>query len=948
MIASKVLSDALCVLLAAVASLAAVPALASGELPVDAEVVVAPLLKAEWNQGRHYNLMCPAAPATASCPDNRMYAGCVAVAAAMILDYYRWPLQGTGTSQVYEQDLTGDDAVGLRARFDWPYDWEAINPSYGHVVGARSSLAVGQLLADIGAVLGMNYGVSGSSSETEKIPEILERHFFFSAAGLRNVEYPYDESELAAAREQLVAGHPIACSGPAGASGTGHSYVCDGWARTAAGGDLFHFNFGWGGGSNGWYPLESVFTRAKPGEKDQSWPVSAMHLGVFPSKAAQFANLPPSIGSSVTLDWAYASCWEQGIVSQTLERQVRVPVEVNRMLSGNDWWIQKNGGFGWDLEEGMPVGRIGSYQGYYGQSAYWPGWGSATIGTETPVQVSSGTSLTLRYLARKFPSGIRLCLCKAVPDTQMGYGYTVYPPGVWNPIVVCELPGGTSSSLMERTVAIDGATLVKAFGAFEPEAHFALLFEDDGATTSYSAETEVFRLESFAVTGSTLDWQTVETRTLDAASRQAGFANLPTGSCRFRLSANHGDGGSPAATLERIVVAGTLPSARVASVRGRSVTFEVSGISDFSCSFEKQSNALAGTFARSGSNVIYSFKNEVAALGTHWLTLYVRNAAGEVVAKATHITNPPTDHPLLADFEPDYSTAVERARREKKLVFIIVSGEPDGRKFKNIAGMLSSNEVLQAVSDKFVVTEAITTTSAGSALGQRFWRAQPNSPTQTTGAKYQPEINAYAIVIDPNRPDRPYPCDTLPASYFNDSSRWNYFNSQLDLTNLGYDFYAAQQTKDIARFLGQTGFAVTDAPALDVEGETPFAPVPGQKAFFVPNSWLVSAGLVKAGEGASAASAALSAVQPNGRTGWESFVAGLDPKDAKRDFVVTIELIDGKPVIRWSPDLTGTPEGAVRPRRYVVQGKGALNESWRLADYSAHRFFRVTVDMGDY
>lgn len=919
----------------------------AGELSPDAEVVVPPLLRAEWNQGRHYNLMCPAAASTAQCPDNRMYAGCVAVAAGMILYHYRWPLAGTGTSETYEQDLTGDDAVGLRARFDQPYDWDAMLPSYGHVVSSRASLAVGRLLADVGAVLGMNYGVSGSSSETEKIPEVLEKHFHFSAAGQRTVKYPYDESALAAIREQLVEGHPIACSGSAGASGRGHSYVCDGWARTADGDDLFHFNFGWGGASNGWYPLGSVFTRAVPGEEEQSWSVSEMHLGVVPSKAAQFVDLPPAVGTALTLDWRYAHCWEGGLVGQTLERQEQVSVHVDQTLAGDDWWIQSTGGFGWELENGLPCGRIGSYSSFYGQTAYWPGCGSATIGTEKPVPVSSETTVAVRYRARKFPSGVRLCLCKAVSDEQMGYGYTVYPPGVWNPVVVCELPGGTSTTaLTELTKTVSGATLTQAFGANETEARFALLFEDDGGTVPYSGGTEVFRLESFAVTGPAQDWQTVEARKLGASVRQASFADLPAGPCRFRLAAEHTDGETAVTTLERTVVAGALPSARVASVQGRTVRFEVSGISDYTVSFEKQSNALAGSYARSGSSVTYSFSKEVAALGTHWLTLYVKDASGTTVAKATHITNPPTDHPLLADFEGNFMSALERASAEEKLVLLMISGEPDGRKFKSISGMLASNEVLRAVADRFVVTEAIATTREGDRLARRFWRAQPTSPSQATAARYQPEINAYAVVVDPNRPDRPYPCDALPPSYFSDANRWNYFNSQLDLANLGYDFYVASRTADLVRFLGQAGFVATAAAALAADGETPYRPDGASAAVFVPNAWLVAKGLAVAGRTtADGARTALASRHANGMTGWESFVAGLDPKDSDSVLRAAIELVDGVPVVRWSPDLTGTDEQARRPRRYVVQGKDALDSrEWRPYD-PRQRFFRVVVDL---
>ena len=69
---------------------------------------------------------------------------------------------------------------------------------------------------------------------------------------------------------------------------------------------------------------------------------------------------------------------------------------------------------------------------------------------------------------------------------------------------------------------------------------------------------------------------------------------------------------------------------------------------------------------------------------------------------------------------------------------------------------------------------------------------------------------------------------------------------------------------------------------------------------------------------------------------WECYLAGLDPTNPESRFQVTIEMNEGTPEIRYSPNL-GTA------RRYRIEGKSALSETeWKEKD-SESRFFRVIV-----
>ena len=113
----------------------------------------------------------------------------------------------------------------------------------------------------------------------------------------------------------------------------------------------------------------------------------------------------------------------------------------------------------------------------------------------------------------------------------------------------------------------------------------------------------------------------------------------------------------------------------------------------------------------------------------------------------------------------------------------------------------------------------------------------------------------------------------------------------------------------------------------------------------VPYSWLAGYGLgVASGDFEAAAKAPSGKRAPDGKamSVWEDFVAGTDPTNANSVFTATIEMVDGAPRVRWSPDLNSN--GVVRT--YTVFGKAELSdESWHSPTNAADRFFKVEVGM---
>lgn len=106
----------------------------------------------------------------------------------------------------------------------------------------------------------------------------------------------------------------------------------------------------------------------------------------------------------------------------------------------------------------------------------------------------------------------------------------------------------------------------------------------------------------------------------------------------------------------------------------------------------------------------------------------------------------------------------------------------------------------------------------------------------------------------------------------------------------------------------------------------------------VPVSWLdenATDFVIAAGGDAAIAAEAMSANGVN--KVWECYVAGLSPTNAAARFEARVDLVDGEPVVTWSPDL-----GAAR--NYVVEGKTNLVDGWGPTN-AASRFFRVKVSL---
>ncbi len=202
---------------------------------------IEPLLTCTWNQSYPYNAWCPFDPEGSG---DHVYAGCVATAMAQVMFYWRYPLQGTGQHSYY-----CDGYGSLTANFgETFYQWDAMENSI------RMTLIdpIAELQYHCGVAVEMMYGAGGSGAYSHDVPDAMSDYFGYDPSIDIYSKGDYTNSTwIALLKSNIDLFHPLYNSG---CDNDGcHAFVCDGYQD-----DYFHYNFGWGGSSDGYYTVTDV------------------------------------------------------------------------------------------------------------------------------------------------------------------------------------------------------------------------------------------------------------------------------------------------------------------------------------------------------------------------------------------------------------------------------------------------------------------------------------------------------------------------------------------------------------------------------------------------------------------------------------------------------------------------------------------------------------------
>ena len=78
---------------------------------------------------------------------------------------------------------------------------------------------------------------------------------------------------------------------------------------------------------------------------------------------------------------------------------------------------------------------------------------------------------------------------------------------------------------------------------------------------------------------------------------------------------------------------------------------------------------------------------------------------------------------------------------------------------------------------------------------------------------------------------------------------------------------------------------------------------------------------------------------------WQDYVAGTNPMDLNDKFMASVTIVDGKPIVSWTPELS---EDQAALRNYTIYGKTKLQDAeWSKVngDEENYNFFKVVVEM---
>ena len=271
--------------------------------PIANKKEIAPLVKTKWNQGTPYNNLCPSVN-NVKCPS-----GCVASAMAQVMKFWNYPEVGTGrVTATLPSGGTGEGFINLAQK---PFDWNNMIDSYsGYDYTNEQGNAVATLMQAAGYAAKMNYAPGGSGALSINAAISLSKNFKYNP----NIQYLqrlyFNTSEWnEIVYNELAAGRPILYGGQS--TSVGHEFVCDGYD----GNGYFHFNWGWGGMSDGYFILDalnpnSVGTGGGAGGGYNSR--QDIIIGIQPSSEetdvylTQFGNLSASAsGSNISLALNY-------------------------------------------------------------------------------------------------------------------------------------------------------------------------------------------------------------------------------------------------------------------------------------------------------------------------------------------------------------------------------------------------------------------------------------------------------------------------------------------------------------------------------------------------------------------------------------------------------------------------------------------------------------------
>ncbi len=255
-------------------------ALKTGAVPsIKSVIAVQPLVSAHWYQGSPCNELCPASSS------GRAIVGCVATAMAQVMHHWKFPDFGSDSYSYYHATFGTVSADFGVTTYDWNNMPDRI---YSNSSDAQRT-AVATLMYHCGVSVNMDYGVSGSGSQTSSIASSLVGFFGYDE-NIRYVEKKNftNDNWISLLKSELNAGRPMCYSAQDENGNGGHAFVCDGYDEN----DKFHINWGWNS-SDGYFQMGALNPSSSHYNKDQGAVIGiqpAQYLGTSYKKMRVLSN----------------------------------------------------------------------------------------------------------------------------------------------------------------------------------------------------------------------------------------------------------------------------------------------------------------------------------------------------------------------------------------------------------------------------------------------------------------------------------------------------------------------------------------------------------------------------------------------------------------------------------------------------------------------------------
>jgi len=260
------------------------------------------LLFTKWDLGCFYNEDCPTVLGGGLC--NKARPGHLAVAMAQVMKYHNFPMHGVGSHSYTDPGFGVQTADFGSSTYLW-----ATMPNF--LMSPNTEIA--QIMYHAAVSVETQFSPTFSIANFIDAKDALINYFNYASFASYVERDDYNDSIWEnLLKIEIDSKRPVLYSGTSPSSGNEYAFVCDGYDDN----DFFHFNWGYGGGFNGYFLLGNL----NPGGSNSSFDQVAI-IGIAPASPLPIANFSAdllivpvndpvqfidlSIGNPISWDWDF-------------------------------------------------------------------------------------------------------------------------------------------------------------------------------------------------------------------------------------------------------------------------------------------------------------------------------------------------------------------------------------------------------------------------------------------------------------------------------------------------------------------------------------------------------------------------------------------------------------------------------------------------------------------